>query len=327
MFEEDEEETVVVTPERVPRLITERRRRSRPIPLEPEETVVEETVVVRTEEDNVEEELRESGYAPVSKIIVSQDGDMEGRYIKALNRYGQYVYVELDTEGVLSIDGDVITHTEVLEATELPLLDAYKCVEGSVCGVVSECKGGICTLKREVESKYPRQTVLRRSEKMMDTATYAVLGGDDVAYPIVRLSEIRADPERALLAQNEATTLLRNQRNQNQLADVDEMSDLLRQLVEEFNDFDELREELTLRVESDLAELEADNLSYIEDPPVGEAERNQSEDIIEGLTRRNDIVIDILECTKTVTNLNSTLREAIVTVQKAKKMCLQNVNL
>lgn len=332
MFEEEEEEEmVIVFPERVPRPITEKRRRkSRFVPRRQKETVVEETVVVKSEEDNVEEELRQSGYSPVSKIIVSQDGDMEGRYVKALNLYGQYVYVELDTEGVISIDGDVVTHTEVLEATELPLIDAYKCVEGvegSVCGVASECRGGICTLKRESESKYPRQTVLRRSEKMRDTSSYATLAGDEVAYPIVRLSEIRSNPERALLAQNEATTLLRNQRNQSLLADVDEMSNLLTQLVEEFNDFDELREELTFRVENDLAELEADNLSYVNDPPVGEAERNQAEDIIEGLTRRNDIVIDILECTKTVTDLNDTLRKAVATIQNAKKMCLQNVNI
>lgn len=292
----------------------------------PSDSLTKDAVEAEKFNRDVEKELRDSGYTPVSRVVVDQDGELEGQYIKALNLYGQYIYVDLDTEGLVSTDGSEVIHTEVLNSTELPLLDAYKCVENSACGVASECVNGICTMKRENGSRYPRQSFLK-SDRSSEVSTYASMGDTILSYPIVRLSDIRADPEGSLLAQNAATTQLRNQRNEALVADIEEMSALLNQLVREFNDFEELRSELTVRVASDLAQLELDNLSYVQTPPRSEEERNQSEAIVEGLMRRNEIVIDILECSKKVTDLNDTLKEAISVIQSSKKECLQNVNL
>jgi len=102
---------------------------------------------------------------------------------------------------------------------------------------------------------------------------------------------------------------------------------LLNQLVAEFNGFEELRSELTTRVATDLAQLEIDNLSYIQNPPRNEEERNQAEAILDDLMRRNEIVIDILECSKKVTDLNDTLKKAISVIQSSKKECLKHVNV
>jgi len=154
----------------------------------------------------------------------------------------------------------------------------------------------------------------------------AELSGDEISYPIIRLSEIKINPERALLAQNEATTKLRNRQNENLEIDVQEMANLLTNLFNEFNTFNNLREELTSQVRNELSGWEEDNLSYIIDPPVGRAEIDQSEEIIEGLMNGNKIVIDILECTKEVTNLRDGVQKAITTIQNAKKHCLQSVN-
>jgi len=283
-------------------------------------------VAEETSNRDVEAELRESGYTPVSRIVVDQDGELEGQYIKALNLYGQYIYIDLDAKGLVSTDGSEVIYTEVLNSTELPLLDAYNCVKSSDCGVASECVNGICTMKRESGRRYPRQNFLK-SERAGDVSTYANMGDTILSYPIVRLSDIRANPERSLLAQNAATTQLRNQRNEALLADVEEMGNLLNQLVAEFNDFEELRSELTTRVATDLAQLEVDNLSYIQNPPRNEEERNQAEAILDDLMRRNEIVIDILECSKKVTDLNDTLKKAISVIQSSKKECLKHVNV
>jgi len=281
----------------------------------------------KTADEEVEEELIKSGYTPVSKIVVSKNGELEGKYIKALNKYGQYVYVELDTEGVLAIDGDIITHTEVKDATEIPLVDAYKCVEGGVCGVASECEGGVCTLTRTKGSKYPRQTTLVRQERSTDTSTSAMLGDDMVAYPVVRLSEIRADPENALFAQNEATTLLRDQRNVALDEDLAKMAILLNTLTDEFNEFQDIREDLILRVNSDLTRLEEANVTYVMSPPATVTERNDYEFIVTELKRRNDIVIDLLKCAAEVASQRDELRRLIDDIRKAKRECLADVDI
>jgi len=281
----------------------------------------------KTADEEVEEELIESGYTPVSKIVVSKNGELEGKYIKALNKYGQYVYVELDTEGILAIDGDIITHTEVKDATEIPLVDAYKCVEGGVCGVASECEGGVCTLTRTKGSKYPRQTTLVRQERSTDTSTSAMLGDDMIAYPVVRLSEIRANPKNALFAQNEATTLLRDRRNVALDKDLAEMAFLLNTLTAEFNEFQDIREELIRNINSNLTELEKANVTYVVDPPATPDEISEYDFIITELKRENDVVIDILKCADEVAAQRDELRCLIDVIRKAKKDCLGDVDI
>jgi len=281
----------------------------------------------KTADEEVEEELIESGYTPVSKIVVSKNGELEGKYIKALNKYGQYVYVELDTEGILAIDGDIITHTEVKDATEIPLVDAYKCVEGGVCGVASECEGGVCTLTRTKGSKYPRQTTLVRQERSTDTSTSAMLGDDMIAYPVVRLSEIRANPKNALFAQNEATTLLRDRRNVALDKDLAEMAFLLNTLTAEFNEFQDIREELIRNINSNLTELEKANVTYVVDPPATPDEISEYNFIVTELKRGNDVVIDILKCADEVAAQRDELRRLIDVIRKAKKDCLGDVDI
>jgi len=100
----------------------------------------------------VQKELIDMGYVPISKIVINKEGDMEAKYIKVLNKYCQPVYIELDTEGVLSVEKGTVSHIEMKTAMETPYdirMEALECAGKDVCGVAFECEGGVCTLMKE----------------------------------------------------------------------------------------------------------------------------------------------------------------------------------
>src|SRR5579884_2941360 len=53
---------------------------------------------------NVEQELIQSNYKPYDKVFFQNpEGQTEAKYIKAINELGQRVFIELDTDGYVSI--------------------------------------------------------------------------------------------------------------------------------------------------------------------------------------------------------------------------------
>jgi hypothetical protein len=131
------------------------------------EKIDRSTTVRREWSVKLENELIELGYAPISKIVVSRGKATEGRYIKARNKYGQFVYIELDTDGAVSVDGKEVTHLEREEATVTPFdvkLEAYKCAGKDICGVAFECKAVLFT-KNQIEKALAQAEQRGREEE------------------------------------------------------------------------------------------------------------------------------------------------------------------
>lgn len=314
LFTPMEEQTIAIAPE---------------VPEVPEvEVPVQEEIVMPKENlVDVQEELVKLGYAPISKIVVSKEGNLEGKYIKALNIYCQHVYIELDVEGVLAVEEGTIAHLERETVIETPLnveIDALRCAESDVCGVAFECKNGVCTLTQE-ETSTPKRTSFIRVEKNEDVAALTL--GDNIAYPVVKFSEIRTNPSASLEAQNNATTLLRNKSYDNLVQELDEMSQYINILLVEFNAFNVSRNSLSAQVHEDLVNLERLKNSYLNVSPLHPEEEREHKATIKALCRRNKIVVDILECAMQVTNSMETLKGMVQNITAAKNECLEHIQM
>lgn len=297
------------------------------VPEVPEVPVQEEIVVPKENLVDVQEELIQLGYAPISKVVVSKEGNLEGKYIKALNLYCQHIYIELDVEGVLAVEEGTIAHLERETVSEIPLnveMDALRCAESDVCGVAFECKNGVCTLTQE-ETSTPKRTSFIRVEKNEEIA--ALMLDDNIAYPVVKFSEIRANPSASLEAQNNATTLLRNKSYDNLVQNLNEMSQYINVLLVEFNTFNASRNSLSAKVHEDLVNLERLKNSYLNTPPLHPEEEREYKATIKAICRRNKIVVDILECAMQVTNNLEILKRMVQNITAAKSECLEHIQM
>lgn len=297
------------------------------IPEVPEVPVQEEIVAPKENLVDVQEELIKLGYAPISKVVVSKEGNLEGKYIKALNLYCQHIYIELDVEGVLAVEEGTIAHLERETVSEIPLnveMDDLRCAESDVCGVAFECKNGVCTLTQE-ETSTPKRTSFIRVEKNEEVA--ALMLDDNIAYPVVKFSEIRANPSASLEAQNNATTLLRNKSYDNLVQNLNEMSQYINVLLVEFNTFNASRNSLSAKVHEDLVNLERLKNSYLNTPPLHSEEEREYKATIKAICRRNKIVVDILECAMQVTNNLEILKGMVQNIIAAKSECLEHIQM
>jgi len=289
--------------------------------------IKEEIQVVPEGMTDVQKELIDMGYAPISEIVITKEGAMEAKYIKVLNKYCQPVYVELDTEGVIAIEKGTVVHVERQEATETPYdiqVEALECAGKDICGVAFECEGGICTLMKEEEiTTTPRKTTFIRAEREKEAS--ANMAEDDIAYPVMKFSEIKSNPQVATEIQNKATMRLRNQSYDNLVQEIEDMAQLINALVIEFNAFNDMRDNLSAGVHERLVNLERLKNSYLMTPPVNEAEQEEYQVVLKDLCRQNRIVINILQCGMKLVKEKEFLQKLVQDISKSRRDCLEHV--
>lgn len=170
---------------------------------------------------SLDEELTRSGYTPLSKIVViGQNNDSQVKYIKAKSQLGEPVYIAVD------VDDAYVSHTNkdprFKETRKQILVDeqekeiAFTKLGLGVNGVALECKNGLCTILHDEGLNKPREQnfVLVYTKKAEETLTIA-------SFPIVRMSDIRVNPELVCRNADETIRTMRNCALQKCLADID----------------------------------------------------------------------------------------------------------
>lgn len=243
----------------------------------------------------IETTLMEYGYAPAGKIITSDyQGNSIVRYIKAVNKLGQPVLVEMDTEGYVSVQPNDLTAIESKTAEIVPYtvrMSAQECAGLDVCGVAFECEDAVCTMTST--TTYPEETtfsyVSNRSEKS------AVVNGNIVGFPIVRMSEIIANPKLVLELTDSATSRIRNAVHNQILAELEQTRMLLKHVEEDYDKFVNLEQRWASSLASSINELREMNISYVENPPIDEVNREKYRQLLHNLRIRNEMVVKLFE--------------------------------
>lgn len=267
----------------------------------------------------VENELISYGYLPTQKIMINESNQKVAMFIKATNKFGQPVIIKLDDDGkVMESTSDLtIIKVNTGEIGDYSSRVGEKlCMQTEACGLAYVCNNGICVMDNGTNGKITEtkfEFVKRFSEQD------AVIGDEPVAYPVVTLSDIRANPALVLEITNRATKRLRNAAYNDGTMALIEVRENIQKLNEAFNRFIAVRAMEEKRLMDSICILESYIIRYealcIKDDCGEQLQRHK--DVIANLTLRNDKVTDLLRAIKSVRDINGPLVELVKNINES----------
>lgn len=258
---------------------------------------------------SLENELLNVGYAPISKIVIRADsGEKRTQYIKAVNKMGQKVFILIDVNGYTTARSTDLTLIEAHNATIVPYslkTGAYNCAGKDVCGVAFECGAdAVCVLARAPNDLTPKESNFVFVEQNAPAAGSIENEGSIMTYPVIRLSEIRANPVLVLQNTDTVTRRLRNSGYSTLLQELATTQQSINKLNEAFNKFDRLRENVAVKLNSTLTQLEQWNAIYMNTPPTTDEGKDKYRALQYNLTLRNENIGVLLRSMKKIADLN-----------------------
>lgn len=254
---------------------------------------------------SIENELLNAGYAPLSKIVIRTDnGDKRTQYIKALNKKGQKVFILLDVNGYTTARSTDLTLIEAHSANIVPYslkTGAYECAGKDVCGVAFECgSDAVCVLARGSNDLTPKEANFVFVEQRAPAAATIESEGSIMSYPVIRLSEIRANPDLVLSNTDMVTRRLRNNAYVSELQEIAYAQKSLNNLNAAFVRFEAVRQNSGNKLNQTLTQLEQWNNVYMANPPTTDAAKDRYRRLQYNLAQRNEGIANLLRYMKKV---------------------------
>lgn len=257
---------------------------------------------------SLEKELLNVGYAPISKIVIRSDtGDKRTQYIKAINKKGQKVFILVDVNGYTTARSTDLTLIEAHSASVVPYsikTGAYNCAGKDVCGVAFECgSDAVCVLSREAKDLTPKEaTFVFVEQNNPETAATLESEGSIMSYPVIRLSEIRANPNLVLSNTDMVTRRLRNSAYTAQLQELSSTQQSIGKLNAAFIRFNQMRENAAVKLNKTLTQLEQWNDIYMANPPQTDDAKDKYRQLQFNLAQRNEGIATLLRSINKVTD-------------------------
>jgi len=269
-------------------------------------------------DNNLETELIEKGYAPLSKIIIEKNGNRKTTYIKAINTLGQKVFILIDVNGFTSTNANDMILVESDNATIVPYslkTGAYDCAKYELCGIAFECSSdSICVLTRGNNDLKPIEknfVLINDTKKNEKYGKYSDENNDDLGimtYPVVLFSEIRENPQAILENTRLVTSRLRNESYISLVDKLKNTNILIDYLTSSFKEFEIIRENIANKLNNALSELEIWNNEYLKNPPLSDENKTKFRLLKHNLVIRNENIETLLRCMKKVTDLNTSIK-------------------
>ena len=284
------------------------------LPLKPTAEIMNQQFEVRDYQgiianSSLENELLNAGYAPLSKIVIKADGgEKRTQYIKAINKMGQKVFIFIDVTGYTTARSTDLTLIEAHNATIVPYslkTGAYNCAGKDVCGVAFECgSDAVCVLARAPNDLTPKESNFVFVEKHAPSAATIESEGSIMTYPVIRLSEIRANPILVLQNTDTVTRRLRNSGYTALLQELATTQQSINKLNEAFVRFNNLRESVAGKLNSTLTQLEQWNAVYMNNPPTTDEGKDKYRALQYNLALRNENIGILLRSMKKIADLH-----------------------
>ena len=257
----------------------------------------------------VEVELSKLGYVPIQKIMINDNNVKQCAYIFAYDKFGNPLLIELDDTGVVtesktdltmikSNTGSVVNYSA--KVGELECLKTEGCNLAYIC----DSKSGMCILENDdtgriVESNF--EFVKKFSEKDV------IIDDDPVAYPVVHLSDIRANPSLVLSIVHKATKKLRNNSYKFATSELIDTRNKLQSLISNFNKFIDVRSREEKRLMDSVKTLEKYAVAYekkcVSVSPLNQIEIQKRKEVQSNLTVRSTKFNELINTIRTISNL------------------------
>jgi len=268
------------------------------------------------QDSNIEQQLIESGYLPIDKILTKDENDnLMCQYIKALDPTGRSAFVDLDCEGYVSIDPKNMSVTKMSnKASVVPYstkIGTYDCASSEVCGVAFECDNEICTVKRSDTNLAPTETVFTHVKNPLSSGHkhHGMVESHPIAYPIVSMSEIKNNPEAVTCSIKQSHASMRNVSFNQGKKETKELAVVTKDLHDEVKRYERNQNIVSTKLSKGIAELEQVYEYYKKRPPVNDKERELKRQVIFNLRKRHDLVIDHLKLSESVNSRVNRIKE------------------
>lgn len=150
--------------------------------------------------------LKSFGYTPIQRVTI--DGEPQINYLKCQSPLGFYVYILIDDGKVVSFNSDNLTAKEMVKGEVLPipasLASGFYHDSGNVMVV---CNQGLCQMSHDGLKIDP--VVTNFSLVSESRSRLLVPEGSFLAYPLITMSELKANPKSVLTSTTIATNRLR----------------------------------------------------------------------------------------------------------------------
>lgn len=259
------------------------------------------------QDKGVEQTLTESGYLPVDKILTrDENGNLMCQYIKAIDATGRSAFIDLDTEGYVAVDPKNMTMTTMSNASVVPYsvkMGTYECASSDVCGVAFECDNEICTLKRNDNSLTPSETVftsVNMNENSGGHKAHGMLTSHPIAYPIVALSDIKANPDQVVCSIKDSHNRMRNVSFDQAKKDTETLVGATDNLNNEIKRYEVNHKIISSTLAKTIRSLETIHEQYKKSPPANDFEKTKLRSVYYNLRKRHDMVVDHLKLAESV---------------------------
>jgi len=242
---------------------------------------VDETITITKTElpmlakNNIEAELIELGYSIID-IMVSD----KIKLLKTINKKGQKVYIYIDDmTDIVSNNKTMITETNVSILPYSVKTGAYNCVGVDVIGLVFEHSVNcICTIIRgDNDLKITETNYIKNHSNNHSNNHFE---GCVIAYPMIKLSELKINPDFVLHNTDIVTRRLRNTEDSHERKELQETDCALEQLIEALCEFKSTCNNSTHKIIMNIQELKND--------------QECNENLRDSLIKSNDNIIKLI---------------------------------
>lgn len=268
----------------------------------------------------IENELTQLGYSVINKIVTSKS-----QLLKAINKKGQKVYIYIDVLGCSSINENeiMITETNINSLSYSIKNGAYNCVGTDVIGVVFEYGiNYICTIMRGDndlkfnETNYVlshnnhnhthnNHTHNNHTHNNHDNHNNLSFEGCVITYPMIKLSEVKANPDCVLYNTDIVTRRLRNAEDSYERQELLNTDLALEQLNDALCNFKIVCNNSTNKVIMNIQELK--NMEECQD---------NNEKLRNDLVKSNDNIIKLICIMKKVANKRKEMEKIANEIQE-----------
>lgn len=250
---------------------------------------------------NIENELSRAGYVVFNKIVVRfENGSKKLQFVKAANNKGQKVYILVDVTSYMSVHANDLIIRENSASNCIPYSyknGIYNSAVKDVTGVAFEYgSNSICTLILNPDDLNVKETNYTINEKdFCDEKHYHI-----VAYPIIRLTEIKINPKIILDNTNVVINRIRNNETLYERNELEAQKQSIINLENAFNDIANLFDDVADKLESNFKQLEDWKEIYIKDPPDEDEYKERFVKLQLKLIKRNEDAINLIHIMKQV---------------------------
>lgn len=265
---------------------------------------------------DIEAILFDRGFVPTDRIVTQDEqGRPVVKYIKVITNRGHRAFIDPDTEGLIKPMETQKIMRQVETVSSIPYSiknGSLECASNIACGIAYECQDEVCVLRKD--DLTPKEVVF--STEPVVTRVGSV---NYISYPIVKLSDIMAEPEQVLEDVAEVSQRLQVEERSKCLEDTVKTNKSFGQMANKYN-------EMVSRYQLAF-EILRGNISLLKDfQQKTSSDNSRTKLILLNLSRRYDLQNDLFKMCDRLNHIQNNFDQLSSEISEINELLKQSYN-